>query len=61
MVEHYEKVRCDVGRPQRRPGIELCVPDACLTRIDHIISGNYQNQICWALSKLQENIPFFRY
>ena len=32
MAEHYKKVRDDVGRPLRRPGIEWCVPDACLTR-----------------------------
>jgi len=32
MAEHHEKVRCDVGRPLRRPGIEWRVPDACLTQ-----------------------------
>jgi len=32
MVEHYEKVRCDVDRPLHRLGIEWRVPDACLTR-----------------------------
>ena len=31
-AEHYEKVRCDVVRPLRRPGIEWRVLDACLTR-----------------------------
>jgi len=32
MAKHYEKVWCDFGRPLCRPGIEWCVPDACLTR-----------------------------
>ncbi len=34
MAEHYKKVRCDVGRPLRRPGIEWRgvwrVPDTIL-------------------------------
>jgi len=32
MAEHHQNVRRDVGRPLRRPGIEGCVLDTCLTR-----------------------------
>jgi len=37
MAEHYEKVRCDIGRPLRRPGVEGArarrVPDTILENV----------------------------
>ena len=39
MVELYEKVRSDVRRPMRRPGVEGARADACLARSMRTCTG----------------------